>query len=323
MNTLELEKQASAFQAAAVILAANHSGVLAALSGEGAATAEQLAGRLDLDGRAVSTLCDALVSLGVVVRDGEALAVAPDLRDLLDPSSPASMTHILEHQWYLLQRWGRLDDVLRTGTPAPRAAGDESYRAFILGMADLARRSSRPLWERIDLSRYTRLVDVGGGPGEFAVAALERFPALRATVFDAPAVLAIAREYSARRGVGDRLAFHPGDALTDPIPACDLALVFSLVHSYGSAEVERIAANVAAGLERGGLLVIREFLWASSRHEGPLSTALFAVNMLVGTSTGRCWSAAELEAIFGPHGFTGWRQISIDPRSTFLLAERW
>lgn len=323
MNPLELESQASAFQAATVILAANRAGILASLSRDGGATAEQLARRLGLDARAVSTLCDALLCLGVVVRDGDALAVAAPLRDLLDPDSPVAVTHILEHQWHLLQRWSHLDEVVRTGSPLPRGTGNErARRAFILGMADLARRGSRRLWESVDLSRYRALVDVGGGPGEFAVAALERFPALSATVFDSPPVLAIAREYAAPRGVGERLAFRPGDALAEAIPTSDVALVFSLLHSYGSTEVERIAANVAAGLEPGGLLIIREFLWASSHHEGPLSTALFAVNMLVGTSTGRCWSAEEIEAIFTPHGFAGWRQVAIDPRSTFLLADR-
>ena len=322
MDPQELAAQASAFQTATVILVANHVRMLAALCHD-SLTAAELAHRAGLDSRATTVLCDALASLGVIERDGDRLRVAEGLRAVLDPTSSASLTGILDHQWHLLQRWAKLDEVVRTGEPIPRPPQDEERRrAFILGMADLARRGAGPLWESIDLRGHRHLVDVGGGPGEYALAALERFPELEATVFDRPEVLAITREYAAAREVVDRLATVPGDALTDDIPACDVALVSALVHSYGPDDVGRIARNVAAGVGEGGKVLIREFLWDDDEHSGPLSAALFAVNMLGGTAAGRVWTAGELEEIFGAAGFSGWSLVRIDPRSSVLIGVR-
>lgn len=322
MTPQELEAQAHAYQASAVILAANHLGVTAALSRE-PLRAEELARKLRLDARATTVLADALVCLGVVARHDGHLSVPEELRPLLDPASPRTLSHALEHGWHLLQRWSKLDEVVRSGQPTPRPRDDaEQLRAFILAMADMARRGAAPLWEAIDLGGHTHLVDVGGGPAEFALAALERFPRLAATVFDSPAVLAIAREYAAPRGLAGRITFQTGDALNDDIPVCDAALVSAVVHSYGPDETREIARHVAAGLQQGGLLVIREFLWRDAEHSGPLAAGLFAVNMLGGTPSGRCYSAAELEAIFTPAGFADWRLVPLDVRSTLLLATR-
>jgi hypothetical protein len=322
MTPEELEKAVGGYQAAVVILAANRTGILRALC-RAPAAAEALAARLGLDRRAVATVADALACLGVLERDGDLLSVPEALRPILDPSSPASRAHAMDHQWYVLQRWARLDSVLETGEPVPRLRGDEQrLRAFILGMADMARRGADALWAAVDLSDRTHLVDVGGGPGELALAALARFPALVATLFDLPAVLPIAREYAAGRGLDARLRFAEGDALRDDIPACDAALVSSLLHSYGPDGVGAIAEHVAAGVKPGGLVVIREFMWDDEEHSGPLSAAMFAVNMLSGTPDGRCWTAAELEGIFGGAGFAAWRRARLDPRTTLLIGVR-
>ena len=150
----------------------------------------------------VAAVTDALVCLGVLSRRGSSLAVPDELRPAFDPSSPTSATNAMDHHWFVLQRWARLDSVLATGEPLPRPREDATRRrAFILAMPDMARRSAPALWEAADLRHATHLVDVGGGPGELSLAALERFPALQATVFDLPDVLAIAREYASKRDV--------------------------------------------------------------------------------------------------------------------------
>jgi len=322
MTPHELEKRATGYQAAAVILAANRLGILAALC-DSPLDSNELADRLSLDRRSTSTLCDALACLGVVDRDRGRLRVSEELRPALDPGSPASLGKIFDHHWHLFQRWARVDEVVRTGEPIPRPPDDEEQRrAFILGMADLARRGAAGLWAEVDLSDRKHLVDVGGGPGEYALAALERFPGLTATVFDRPEVLAIAHEYAARRSLAPRFSTVPGDALADDLPACDVALVSALVHSYGPADVRRIAAHVAAGVDAGGLVVIREFLWADAAHTGPVTAALFAVNMMVGTQEGRCWTAAELQEIFGEAGFGDWSVRDLDPRNTLVIGTR-
>ena len=322
MTPEELERTAGAFQPAIVILAANHAGVFTALC-ERPSTPAELADRLALDRRSVATLADALVCLGVLERQSDALTVPAALRTVLDPGAETSIVSALTHQWHVLQRWANLDAVLPTGRPIPRAPRNgDRLRAFILAMADMARRAGQALWDTVDLSDREHLVDVGGGPAELSVSALERFPNLTATVFDLPDVLALAREYAGTRAASARLDFHAGDALKNRIPPCDVALVSSLLHSYGPQGVAKIARNVAAGVKPRGLVLIREFMWDDEAHSGPLSAALFAVNMLSGTPDGQCWAPSELEGIFGAAGFGDWTRLRLDPRTSLLIGVR-
>jgi SAM-dependent methyltransferase len=322
MKREELEALSAGCQSSVVVLVANQLGILRRLCQARAGVAG-LAETLGLGERGTEALCDALVSLGVLRRIGAELEVVEELRPVLDPTSPHSMSAILDHHWHILQRWARLEDVVRSGQPVPRPPQDPAQlTAFILGMADIARRESEPLWAAADLAGRRHLIDVGGGPGELALAALERWPELRASILDRPGVLEIARAYGAGRGVGDRLDFIPGDALEGAIPPCDVALVSAVVHSYGPEDVALLGRNVAAGLEPGGLLIVREFMWDDRTHSGPAMAGLFAVNMLVGTSGGRCYAPEELQDLLGPAGFGEWRTVRIDPRSTILLGTR-
>ena len=322
MTPQELATTTGAFQSSVAILAANHAGVFAALFGA-PMTPSGLADRLRLDRRAISTLADALVCLGVLERDDGLLRLSPELRPAFDPASGTSMASALTHQWHVLQRWARLDAVLETGRPLARGRRNgDRLRAFILAMADMARRDGPALWAAVDLSGRAHLVDVGGGPGELSLAALERFPGLTATVFDLPAVLPFAREYASGRRPGGRLAFAAGDAVRSRIPSCDVALVSSLLHSYGPGSVAKIARNIAAGVSPGGVVLIREFMWDDEAHSGPLTAALFALNMLSGTPDGRCWAPAELEFIFGGAGFGDWKLLRLDPRTSLLVGVR-
>lgn len=319
MKAEDLERLPVALQTATVIMAANKLGILGRLAG-GAAEPAALARVLGLGERGTVALCDALVSLGVLRRRGAVVEVVEELRAALDPAGPRSVAAILEHHWHVQQRWARLDEVVTSGEALPRPSADvEQLRAFILGMADLARRESAGLWEAVDLGGRHHLVDVGGGPGELALAALERWPDLEATILDRSEVLEIAREYAAPRQLGSRLHLVPGDVLAGPIPECDVALLSALLHSYGVDDVRKIARHVAVGVRPGGMLIIREFMWDDASHSSPVAAGLFAVNMLVGTPGGRCYAAVELEELFGPVGFGQWRSSGLDPRSTVLV----
>ena len=82
-----------------------------------------------------------------------------------------------------------------------------------------------------DLSRFRRLVDLGGATGHLAVAACERYPGLRATVFELPRVISFAREQVERKYTGGAhrgLRFMPGDnrlqAGADPLVVDDVEL---------------------------------------------------------------------------------------------------
>ena len=87
-----LDDLATGYRDTQILLAAVRLGVFAAVENhapDGVAAGE-LAADLDADHRGVRILCDALVALGLLEKDGERYANGELARELLLPASPAS-----------------------------------------------------------------------------------------------------------------------------------------------------------------------------------------------------------------------------------------
>ena len=98
---------------------------------------------------------------------------------------------------------------------------EESKRDFLMGMHGFGLLSSPRVVGAFDLSRFRHLVELGGATGHLAMAACERYPQLRATVFDLPAAIEFAREFVAQ-SPSDRIELTAGDFFGDPLPEADL-----------------------------------------------------------------------------------------------------
>src|SRR5205814_8559408 len=99
---------------------------------------------------------------------------------------------------------------------------EEARREFLMGMHGQGRLSSPHVVAAFDLGRFRRLVDLGGATGHLALAACERYPNLRATVFDLPEVLPLAREIVAASPVSARVEVSAADFFEDELPEADL-----------------------------------------------------------------------------------------------------
>src|SRR4029077_10109417 len=66
-----------------------------------------------------------------------------------------------------------------------------------------------------DFSRSTRLLDLGGGSGAFAIEAVTRVPTLSATVFDLPSVIRVTKRIVGEEGLSSWITCVSGDLRTD------------------------------------------------------------------------------------------------------------
>ncbi|HJW75382.1 MAG TPA: hypothetical protein VJ787_06885, partial [Thermoleophilia bacterium] len=106
------------WQPQVVLMAALESGLIEALLERPRQPAE-VARELALDERASLRVLGALVDAGYLERRSDgAVAVAPDVRALLDPHDDAFVGDRLLHLHHLLARWVQLPEVLRHGGPA-------------------------------------------------------------------------------------------------------------------------------------------------------------------------------------------------------------
>lgn len=288
---------AGGYRAAQVLIAANRLGVFPALE-EGTNTTESLAEFLGASPRGIRILCDALVSLGLLEKVNEVYRNSPLAYEYLLPGSPKSQVAILNHTARLYEKWGKLYDAVKSGTKVPdevldpRLLNDE--RSFALAMADVGRLSAKQMVEALDLSGVRNLLDVGGGPGLYAIEFARAVPELHATIFDDEKTLEIAKENIERAGLSDRVSVRAGDALQDEFgEGYDFILLSNFVHIYSYGRNREIVQKCARALLPGGQICLKDFFLDSDRTS-PAWCALFAVNMLVGTEEGNCYTFDEV-----------------------------
>ena len=272
-------------------------------------TPEGLAARLELDPLGVEALLTALRSLGYVEPAGEEGALAPSetARRLLAPSSPESIAAFVgaqnAHQWETL---GRLDEVMRTGQPVgwhDLAPDDPLWEAYMRGLFEATRADQDDNAAIVPVEGARRMVDVAGGHGAFSMAMCRRHPALRATILDLPASVAVGRRIVEEQGYADRIDFREGDALTADLgDGLDVVSAFNLVHHLSPQDSRALFERARAALRPGGCLVIGETERPEPgepvHRQGALSGLLFYA-----ISRARTYTRAEMVGWLHDAGF--------------------
>lgn len=282
-----------------------------------------LAAQIHADPGALERLLDACVALGFLGQNAKSYACTPVAATYLCRSSPRTLTgYILYSNRMLYALWGNLEDAVREGTPrwtqtfgveAPIFAHffktEEAKREFLAGMHAFGLISSPRVVEAFDLSRFRRLVDLGGATGHLVIAACERYPALMAAVFDLAPVIDVARECVAASRVKERIELLPGDFFRDPLPEADLYSLGRIIHDWPEEKIRGLLQEICDRLPRGGALLIAERLLDEDKT-GPLAALMQSLNMLVCTE-GKERTLSEYTALLREAGF---RQV--DGRKT-------
>ncbi len=288
-------------------------------------TAPELAGHLQVDARGVGMLLDALAAMDLLAKNGEAYAATPFAAGFLATTSPQYLGHIILHHHHLMAGWGRLDEAVKRGAPigervshADDAAARESFE---MGMFNLAMQIAPRIVGQIDLTGRRRLLDLGGGPGTYAIHFCQQNPALTAVVYDLPTTRPFAERTIARFGLADRIAFMDGDFIEEGIDGrYDVAWLSHILHSEGPAGCAVILEKTVAALEPGGLVLVQEFILDDTRDR-PLFPALFSLNMLIGTPAGQAYAEGELRAMLAAAGVRDVRRLHLElPNGAGVIA---
>lgn len=321
---------AQGFRISAVLITFAELGLARHLAARPLSTAE-LAQAAGVDAQALARFLRAAAALDLVSETPQGWQLSTLATETLLPDSPQSLAHFLAAQAAFYRRWGLLTDAVRSGR-APEASRREEtatdwVRHFTLMLYEIARTVSDdvaaalvPLIEGI---QRPRVLDLGGGHGEYAMALARAHPTLEAVVFDLPPVTEVTSELIARSGLTDRVSPLPGDFFRDPIgEGYNLVLLFGVLNSMNEEEARRLLSLVYQALAPGGWLAIR----ATPPHPTPearLQHALLDLQMLLATEHGHHPTAAELERWLYEIGFTDlqWRSVP-DGNVTLLLARR-
>lgn len=311
----ELLKISGSYWSACTLHAGVKLGVFTSLSA-GPLTATELAAQLALDERGLAMLLDALAALELLAKEQTGYRATPFARQFLSADSADYLGHILMHQHHLVDSWARLDESVRTGAPSRRRVShdaDEIEReSFLLGMFNLAMHLAPQVVKQIDLSGRSRLLDLGGGPGTYAIHFCQQNPQLQATIFDLPTTRPIAEATVGRFALQERIRFVAGDFQHDSLSGSyDVAWLSHVLHGEGEAGCRRMLQKTADHLEPGGMLLVQEFILDDSRDR-PLFPALFSLNMLLCTPHGKAYSEGEIRTLLEAAGFEQVARLALE-----------
>src|SRR5918993_965631 len=262
-----------------------------------ALTASQIQDRLGLHPRAVPDFPDALLTLGMLTRDGDGpdarYANTPETAAFLDRASPAYIGGVLEMCNARLYRfWGDLTEALKTGQPqnevkhTGRPMFDQLYsdparlQQFMNAMTGASMSGFYALAEAFDFSQHQTLSDVGGATGQLAVILARRHSHLRCTTFDLPVVEPLAKDTIEAAALTDRVTAASGDFFTDPLPAADVITMGMILHDWNLDRKMHLIRSAYDALPEGGAFIVVENLIDDDRRENVFALSM-SLNMLI------------------------------------------
>lgn len=275
------------------------------------ASAGELAQAIGADAEALGRLLDACAALGLLAKADGVFRNEPLAKAYLCRNSAQTLTgYILYSESALYPMWAHLDDAVREGshrwTQTFGLEGpifnhffrtEEAMREFSRGMHGLGMLSSPLVVAAYDLSRFHRMVDLGGATGHLVRAACDRYPQLQGAVFDLPQVAAIAREQAE-----GRVNVIAGDFFEDDLPEADLFAVGQILHDWSEDKIDLLLRRIYDRLPSGGALLIAEKLLFDD-GVGPVSANMQSLNMLICTD-GKERTPGQYAAILSRAGFS-------------------
>src|SRR5512143_3139327 len=177
-------------------------------------SAEELARRMNGSIDGIERLLNALTAMGLLTKQNGRFACNASVRALLSKDSPTYLGHIIRHHHHLMESWAQLHQSVASGRPIRERSSvsrEEWRESFLMGMFNMAMALAPRVADVIDLTSRSRCLDLGGGPGTYAIHFCLKNPALAATVFDLPTTRPFAERTIASFRLSDRIAFAEGD----------------------------------------------------------------------------------------------------------------
>ena len=314
MNPNTIREFAASYQKSRILLSGFELDIFTNIAENGSSNS-QIARQLKLDEHACDRLLNALVSLGFLVKKNNLFFNTTDSFTFLSKKSPYYLGGLM-HSNHLWNTWSNLTQVVKTGISAHpseiNVRGEEWLFSFISAMHDRAKKQAPQQLKNIDLAGVLSTLDVGGGSGAYSMEFVSKKPDIEATVFDLPNVIPITKLFLEKEGFSDKIKTHSGDYTTDNLPkGFDLLFMSAIIHSNPLEINRELIKKCFDSLNKKGRIVIQDWIMNNDRTQ-PLAGAVFAINMLVGTEAGDCFTGQEVTEMLSGAGFMNISRIEFE-----------
>jgi predicted O-methyltransferase YrrM len=274
-------------------------------------TAEELATKIVVSERGITMLLNALTAMGLLVKNNNRYENTAESKVFLIKESPQYCGSLISHHAVLINYWAQLAQSVKSGKPVKTVPyKDDSERdTFLMGMFNQAMASAPQIAKLIDLRGKRKLLDLGGGPGTFAIHFCIANPELRAAIFDLPESSSCALRIVKQFNLEERIKFIAGNYLEDEIDGSyDVAWLSHILHAEGESDCRKIIHKTLSVMEPGGLIFIHDF-FLGDNQDSPLFPALFSLNMLINTPQGKSYSERQVKDMLCKAGLKDVRRI--------------
>ncbi|XP_012731333.2 acetylserotonin O-methyltransferase 2 isoform X1 [Fundulus heteroclitus] len=307
------------FRVSKVIFSACELGVFdLLLKSQEAMSAQRVAQELGTSVDGMERLLDALVGLEILEverAEGTAFYSSTDVANLYLAKGSAKSLHdmIVYRSQTIYPLWNNMVDAIREGkNQYEKTFGLPSEDVFqaiyrseeeMLKFMGLMNSSwvldGHDVVTAFDLSRFQRIVDLGGCTGALANELARAYPASSITVFDLPEVVEAAQKHYSQED--NRVAFQSGDFFRGEIPSADLYVLARIVHDWSEEKCLALLKKIYETCQPGGgVLLVEALLFENKR--GPLMVQIFSLNMLV-QAEGKERSPSEYTNMLNKSGF--------------------
>src|SRR4029079_2518277 len=201
--------------------------------------------------RGLSILCRNLAMAGLLKKKGATYMNSRLGATALNADHPAYRRDYIRLILSAWADWGRLLESVKSGLPLDHDEPEEPdyRRRFTWAMHHRPLEIAPKIAAQINLRGVRTLLDLGGGPGTYAMAFLAKNPTLRATVCDRPAALDVAKEIASTHKAGARLSYIPRALLTKAIPGTfDVIWYSNVLHIYSPQDNQALFRRALAAL---------------------------------------------------------------------------
>ena len=315
-------KLAAGFRESKIILVANEFDLFTALS-EKQLRANEAAGKIQVDTRALTIIMDALAAMGFLINENGLYRNSELSEKFLVIGKPDYKGDLLKLMNGLWKNWSNLEETIRTGNADLEAdllnrSQREYNQIYIRAMDNAARdKAERVAW-KLDLASVRKMLDVAGGAATYSIAFIKENPQLTSVVLDLPFPLEVASENIEKNGLQDRISTRAESYWeAEYEPEFDLVLISQVIHSHSYSQCARLIKRSVKALAPGGRIVIHDSILTEDRVS-PYFAALFSVFMLVTTEQGCCHTFNEVREWMEDAGLVSIRKIELDDETEII-----
>ena len=235
--------------------------------------------------------------------------------------------NIIHHYDNLWEFWQDLDKQIRKGRP--NSPGDDYLNDFphrledyLSSMNDAAELKATAIADAIGIQDFSKMLDIGCGPGRYAIAFGKWNPNLHATLIDLEPNIEYAQKSIFHAKLQNRLKGFSCQIFDEDIPGSgyDLIFISNLIHIYNSNEVENVLTKAWNVLSSPGRLVIHDYIFDNQTND-PHLTSLFDLTMFLGTPGGKCYSRSDLTEMLNNLGARNQRFIPLSLGTSLLVCD--